>query len=228
MREGTECTNDRVEIDRPEPAPGGGVSGDGGDGGDRGSGGGTGERWLPGTEPFEGAGALDDLVDAAGDPARTRRVLGRYAAVRLARRAAGGQLDAFGLRYERRVAEEYVEAIEPPGDEERRALGRIVARASRTAGPALCEALAEAGEMAAARSADGGAFVLYRTAFELAWRASRPDLAAAAAEAVECLARARGASERAVRWWRRNGERARRLTEVADEREDDGAQSRQR
>lgn len=160
------------------------------------------DPWLPSKEPYAGAAALDDLAGAEGDPGATRRVLARYAAVRLVRRAATGLLDDEGLEYDRRVAVEYVAVVGPPSDAERRALARTIALAERTDAPALWAALTDAAELAEACGACRGAYVLRRTVFELASRASHSDRAEGAARAVARLAEANGASAQALQWWR--------------------------
>lgn len=152
-------------------------------------------------ERFEGATALDDLRTARRDEAATVRVLGRYAAVRLALRAQTAEMDAGEMDAARRAAAEYVlypSATSP----EALALARVVALAAPAPPKELCSALQSAGDAALARGHGAGARSCFRAAYDTAVRFDWPAQGATAARALLALGEAEGCLP-SVRLWRR-------------------------
>ncbi len=153
-------------------------------------------------ERYDGETALGDLRTAARDEAELTRVLGRYAAVRLALLAQRARLTPGDLDTSRRAAAEYVlypSATSP----EATALARVLALASPMPPPELCAALLGAGEAAGARGHTSGARSCFRAAYDTAVRFDWPAEGAAAARALLARAEAEGCRPSARLWRRR-------------------------
>ncbi|HLU24568.1 MAG TPA: hypothetical protein VKZ58_02495 [Longimicrobiales bacterium] len=159
------------------------------------------EPWERETEPFAGAMVLEDLPRCADDPEATRRLVARFAAVRLVRHALEGGAGE-PLAAERGVAWQYIIHAGPANDAERRALALVVRGARPDADPALAAALRIAARLAVAAGHAYGAHALYLLCYDLATHRGWHAAAARAALAIARLAE-RGGGNRSARRWRR-------------------------
>ena len=155
------------------------------------------DPWERDIETYPGEFALDDLEDAPADDTIT--VLARHAVLRCLVEIATGRPRS--IRLARRAARAYLDAT--PADDAL-VLRRVLGRPTRSRTPAaLHRALVDAGLAARRAGHTGGAYTLFRWAWEVARHERRRRHAAAAAAQLAALALGRGSSRGARRWTRR-------------------------